>query len=445
MTNWRRTSAVSKALLLSTVAIGIAACGSSSSPSSSSSAAHSGSSSATKTSSSTEAASAGLTQATAFYSKFTGGSAGPTDSSKKPVVIGFMNDQGGVPSFPEDAVAGQAAVQFVNQKLGGVDGHPIKLSTCDVTSEAQGGSCAQQFLSQKLPVIIEANGNLGGDTFHQTIAGKVPVVMAVPGSAADATAKNSYGMSAGVFSSDAGFLAYATKYVHAHSASLLYPGDDPTSQVAAKGIEGFLGKGSVKVSAAGFSSSSPDMLPALVASGASHTDMTIALLVAPSACIAGSKAFQGGNITKPIIALQTCISQPVKQALGDYPKWTYISDATNPADPAGDPATTSYLQVMSAYAPSGAITGGSAQEAFVSVLAAARAFNHAGGATATPSAIGHVLATWTGPTPMLAPNVKYGAIPGLPAIPSLQARFYKYEGSGKWTDVTGGKWVLPQQ
>jgi len=72
-----------------------------------------------------------------------------------------------------------------------------------------------------------------------------------------------------------------------------------------------------------------------------------------------------------------------------------------------------------------------------------KALNAAGGADATPAAIGDELKSYTGPTPMFAPDVKYGSIPGLPTIPSLQTRLYTYDGGGKWTDVTDGEWVLP--
>ena len=443
----RSTRSLVSGLGAGALCVALAACGSSSHSTSSRAAAQAPAGQNTSTgtgtgaSSGTTPSSGGLGQASAFYSKFTHDKAGTATGS--PVVIGFMNDQGGVPSYPESTAAGQAAADFVNRNIGGIDGHPVQLKTCLVTSEAQGTQCAQEFLAAKVPVVVETNGNLGGASFHQTLNGRIPVSMGVPASAADATAKNSYAVSAGVYASDAGFLSYASQNVHAKTASLLFPGDDPTSQVAAKGIKGFLGKGGIKVTAAGFSTSSPDMLPAVLSAGSSRTDLTIALLIAPSSCIAGYKAMQQAHITKPIIALQTCITGQVKQSLGDFPTWTYLSDASNPAT-TGDPATDDYLQVMKAYAPS-SLTGGSAQQAFMSVLFAARALNVAGGAKATPAAIAAKMRSFPGPMPMFAPHIKYDGVPGLPAIPSLAARFYKYEGNGKWNDVTGGKWVTPKQ
>lgn len=419
--------------------IALCACGSSSS--SSSSAAQTGATTSAGTSSSS---SPDLSQAAAIYSKFTGGTAGKADTSKSPIVIGFVNDEGGIPSFPEGSVAAQAAAKFINNNLGGVDGHPVQLSVCVVAgSEEQGQGCAQKFLADKqIKVIVEDSQVVGAQSFHQTLNGQIPVVIGSPNSVADATAKNAYGISAGVFGTDPGFVSYATKYAHAKTASLLFPGDDPTGQAAAKQIKSDLTKAGIKVTDVGYKSSSPAILPSVIASGAGKTDVTVTLFPSPPTCIAGGKALQQANVTKPILALNLCIAAPVKQALGDYPKWTYVSLNTNPDVP-GDPATDAYVKVMHAYAAANANLGGFAPHAFMATLTAVMALNHSGGASATPAAIEAKMKAYTGPTPMFAPDVKYGSIPPLPTIPSLQTLLYTYNGGGKWTNVTNGKWILP--
>jgi branched-chain amino acid transport system substrate-binding protein len=419
--------------------IALAACGSSSS--SSSSAAGTGT---TKNAAASSSGSADLSQAADIYSRFTGATAGKADPAQSPAVIGFVNDEGGIPSFPEGSVAAQAAAKFVNDNLGGVDGHPVQLNVCLVAgSEEQGQGCAQKFLGDKrIKVIVEDSQVVGAQSFHQTLGGQLPVVIGSPNSVADATAKNAYGISAGVFGTDPGFVTYATQFAHAKSASLLFPADDPTGQAAAKQIKGDLTKAGIKVTDVGYKSSSPDILPSVIASGAGKTDVTVTLFPSPPTCIAGGKALQQANVTKPILALNLCIAAPVKQALGDYPKWTFVSLNTNPDVP-GDAATDAYVNVMKAYAHANANIGGFAPHAFMAVLTAVKALNAAGGAGATAGAIAAKMKSYTGPTPMFAPNVKYGSIPPLPTLPSLQTRLYTYNGGDKWTDVTNGKWVLP--
>ena len=97
------------------LALTLAACGSSGDSTTSNS---------SKTSSGATAGATNLSSAAGVYQPFVGGSSGKADASQSPVVIGFVNDEGGIPSFPEGSVAAEAAVEFVNDNLGGVAGHP---------------------------------------------------------------------------------------------------------------------------------------------------------------------------------------------------------------------------------------------------------------------------------------------------------------------------------
>ena len=422
----------------------VAACGSSSSSSSSSSSAASGGSSSGTASGGT---SADLSKATSTYSAFVGGTAGKADASKPPVTIGFVNDNGGVPSFPEGNVAAAAAVQFLNSNLGGIGGAPVKLDSCAIAgNEEQGQTCAQQFLSNKsIAVIAEDSLAVGAQTFHKTLGGATPVVIGSPNAVADATATNVFPISAGVFGTDPGFVYYASQVLHAKTAALLFPADDPTGQVAAKQIKGDLTKAGIKVTTGGYQSTAPDILPVVEASGATKADTTIALLPSPPTCISGAKALAQAGVSKPILGLALCIAAPVKQAVGDYPKWTYVSINTNPALTGADAATDGYLDVMKAYAPSGANTGGFAQPSFMAVLTAAKAIAEAGGASATAAKISGVLKAFHGPVPMFPPTLAPGSIPTLPGLSTIQTRLYTYSGGDSWKDATGGKWVPTAQ
>jgi branched-chain amino acid transport system substrate-binding protein len=418
-------------------ALAVAACGSSDS---------SKSDNAANGSSGAKPAGSDLGSATSAYQSFVGGTSGKADASQSPVVLGFVNDEGGIPSFPEGSVAAEAAVKFVNENLGGVGGHPLELKKCLVAgSEEQGQACAQQFLHDKqVKAIVEDSQVVGAQAFHQTLAGKLPVVIGSPNSVADATAKNAYGISAGVFGTNPGFVSYATQFVHAKTASLIFPADDPTGQVAAKQIKTSLTKAGIKVRDAGYKSSSPDLLAPVNAAGAGQTDVIVTLFPSPPTCIAGAKALQQASAGKPVLALNLCIAAPVKKAVGDYPKWTYISLNTNPEIKGADAATDAYDAVMKAYAPTNANLGGFAPHAFMGVLTAVKALGEAGGADASSEAIAAKLRAYVGPTPMFAPNLKFGSVPGLPSIGSFQTRLYTYKGGGSWSDATNGKWVLPQ-
>src|SRR5258708_16011414 len=86
---------------------------------------------------------------------YTGGTAGKADSTKAPVVIGYVNEEGGVPAFPEATQGIDAAVTYVNAELGGIQGHPVQLEKCARQVEADGQRCGTQFANDnKVQLVI---------------------------------------------------------------------------------------------------------------------------------------------------------------------------------------------------------------------------------------------------------------------------------------------------
>src|SRR5919197_4202881 len=58
------------------------------------------------------------------YLTYVGGTAGKADSSLSPLAIGWVNGQGGAVSTPQATEGAQAAVNFINNHLGGIGGDP---------------------------------------------------------------------------------------------------------------------------------------------------------------------------------------------------------------------------------------------------------------------------------------------------------------------------------
>jgi branched-chain amino acid transport system substrate-binding protein len=383
-----------------------------------------------------------LAKDAARFQSFVGGTAGKADASKPAVTLGYVNDEGGTISFPEGSPAADAAVNLINNYMGGINGAPLKLKKCLVaTGEEQGQGCAQQFANDaSIPAVVEGVLTVGAGAFHKAMAGAKPVVIASPNTPDDATAKNVWPISAGVFGTDPGFVSYSAKTLHAKTASLLYPGDDPTGQVAAKQIAGDLQKAGVKVTQAGYKSDAPSMLAQVTASGAGKTDVTLGLFPSPATCIAGEKGLQNAVGSKPVLSLGLCLADPVKKALGDFPKWTYVSVSTNPLMPSADPDVAAYVDALRATAGDSVNVGGFAPNVFMAVMTAAKAAN-AAGANPTAAKMSTAVKAITGAIPMHPPTHKAGFIPGLPSLTTVQTRLYTYDGDGKFTDATGGKWI----
>src|SRR4051812_1527382 len=57
-----------------------------------------------------------------YMLKYTGGKAGAADPAAKPFVVGWVNQQGSTPAYPEMEPGSDAAVKFINEQLGGMAG-----------------------------------------------------------------------------------------------------------------------------------------------------------------------------------------------------------------------------------------------------------------------------------------------------------------------------------
>src|SRR4029453_7075149 len=74
----------------------------------------------------------------------------PAPASGEALRIGFINQEAGsVGVYPETVAAAEAAVEYINPELGGLDGHPLELVKCvtDGTVPAT-QRCAEQMVNE---------------------------------------------------------------------------------------------------------------------------------------------------------------------------------------------------------------------------------------------------------------------------------------------------------
>jgi DNA-binding NarL/FixJ family response regulator len=90
------------------------------------------------------------------YLKYSGGTAGAADRNTSPIAIGWVNQQGGPSDVGRGATKGaEMAVKYINAELGGIDGHPIELHTCFLsTAEEQGQTCGQKLANDDAVDVI---------------------------------------------------------------------------------------------------------------------------------------------------------------------------------------------------------------------------------------------------------------------------------------------------
>ena len=160
-------SAVVRCAITAALAVSVVACGSDDSGGGATTTA------ANSAASSTASSAAGTASTTA---------ASGTPASGEPLVIGVMNASTGTNSFPGYDHGVDAAVEYVNKELGGINGRPLQLKHCQTDGTPESGqSCGHQFANDsKMPFALSGVVFNGGPFFDALGAAGKPVYGAVP-------------------------------------------------------------------------------------------------------------------------------------------------------------------------------------------------------------------------------------------------------------------------
>ena len=119
------------------------------------------------------------------------GAAEASEAAGEPVVIGYVNQEGATPAFPENTVGLEAAVDYINSTLGGVQGRPVEIKKCVVQKEEDGQKCAQEMLAdESVQYVLTGILVLGNQPLYDTLAGQKPVFIGNPVTTPDFLAKD---------------------------------------------------------------------------------------------------------------------------------------------------------------------------------------------------------------------------------------------------------------
>jgi branched-chain amino acid transport system substrate-binding protein len=374
------------------------------------------------------------------YQAYVGGKPGKADSSKSPVAIGWVNQQGGQQEIGGAATDGaDLAVKVVNDQLGGIDGHPVVLKKCFIkNAEEEGTTCGQKLGNDKsIKAIVLGGIAIGIQPFYSTIAGRKPVVVGVAATPVDPVQKN-----ATVYFGDAThvlapFGTYARDVLHAKTAAIVYPQIAGITTGAAALAKGLTDAG-VKVKKVGYSASQTDLIGPLTAAGAQTADIVIPYSDA-SGCVNQAKGLKqlGITDTKKIVTAPLCLNPLVQKGLGgDYPHWTYAIASSLFGDTT-DPGMPAYMKVTQQYgvktAPDPWVI-----VSFGTMLTTIKMINEAG-ENASMSALLDKLHSFKGPVALGAPELACGKYPNAPAVCNDRAQFFTYNGGNKF--VKAAPWL----
>jgi branched-chain amino acid transport system substrate-binding protein len=248
------------------------------------------------------------------YVTYVKGKRGKADPKKSKIYIGWVNQQGGQVVIGGLATAGaQLAVKYVNDQLGGVDGHPVALVQCFIKSnEEEGTTCGQKLVNDKrIAVIASGAVATGAQSFFATVRGAKPVLTGVAVTPVDGAQKNGI-----VLFGDAGhillpFGTYAKNVLKAKTAAVVYPqatGITEAALVIAAGLK----KAGIATKAVGYSQGQTDLTAPLTAAGATTADF-VAPYGSASDCANQAKALKQLGITdsRKIMTAPLCLSPQV--------------------------------------------------------------------------------------------------------------------------------------
>ena len=341
-----------------------------------------------------------------------------------------MNQQGGQVVIGGLATAGaELAVKYVNDQLGGVDGHPVALVKCFVRSnEEEGTTCGQKLVNNKrIAVIASGAVATGAQSFFGTIRGAKPVVTGVAVTPVDGAQKNGI-----VLFGDAGhillpFGTYAKNVLKAKTAAVVYPqatGITEAALVIAAGLK----KAGISTKAVGYTQGQTDLTAPLTAAGATTADF-VAPYGSASDCANQAKALKQLGITdsRKIMTAPLCLSPQVIDALGDWPLWTYAIASSLYGDPT-DKGMPAYQKVINKYKAQKNAPDPWHIVAFGQLLTTVRFLNEVGADKITPARVLARAKAFKGPLALGSPKLQCGKYKNAPAICNDMFQAFTYQG-----------------
>ena len=215
-------------------------------------------------------------------------------------------------SGPAGRTAIKTAVQYVNNYLGGVQGHPLVASYCFTTSaEEEGTKCGQKFANDKRINVVEFGAvAVGNQSFYAALGNNKPTVGGVELLPVDAQRKNGFALFGTNDSVLGPWGTLGKDVLHAKTAAVVYP-QIPGIDYGAKVEKASLESAGIKTTLVGFAPNATDLTGPLTAAGAQNADMIVPQSNA-AGCVNIAKALaQLGKSSTPVVSNPLCLDPAV--------------------------------------------------------------------------------------------------------------------------------------
>src|SRR5579862_4218371 len=285
-------------------------------------------------SSSTPAASGSSTGGSASAAATASGSAAGTGSADAfgtpnkatgtPYVFGMINDETGAVTFPESRQGAIAAVNYVNNYLGGINGHPIQIDECTGDgTPATAARCANQLVAAH-PLAILGAADVGAPASIPIYAhANLAYLGGIPFTPVPETASNSIQFWSVSVGDNAAAAVYAGKTLGLKSVAIIYFSNAQGESLLPQITPVFKAAGVTTIKDIPLSPTSPDPSPqaALVESSGAQ----LAYVDVPNGCGNVLKALKTVGFTGKIMGIDPCGAPPVIAAAAGGAQGMYIA------------------------------------------------------------------------------------------------------------------------
>jgi len=298
------------------------------------------------------------------------------EATGSPVKIGLYNVEGGsAVSQPNVGDAAQAAADYANDYLGGLDGHKIDIVRCaDKADGASAAACANQFVQEGVATVVAGQPAITDQIVPTVHGAGIPWVGASPAGAAELGDDSAYFFSSGFIGLLAAEAVYANEQGYKNVTMIGAENPQLVGAVNAVGKPLFQGQG-VTLDLVTVPQGTADATSQVTAATQSNPD-AVSIVADNTVCQSVLSALSTIGATQPKFVNSSCTAPEVLTAVG-----TGGIDGTilfTTGDTAGDDDEAKlYRAVMQQYAPD-ADPGGITPTGYLSMLGFVRAVNAGG-------------------------------------------------------------------
>jgi branched-chain amino acid transport system substrate-binding protein len=234
----------------------------------------------------------------------------PIAADGEPIVIGMINQENTpAGSYPELTQGVEAAIGFVNEQLGGLDGRPIELEVCNTNFSAEGSTtCGQQFVEDGVPVVM-GGIDVFGNGIEVLADNDIPFVGGIPVSDQSVRSPNSFQWSGGSWGATIAFADYAAGELEAEKVAIVY-GEFGSITESAEYARTVLDRAGVETQLVPYPILSTDISSAIQAAESGEPD-AIFMLAADTGCSAGYEGMHTLGVTAQRFFTGACVSPTI--------------------------------------------------------------------------------------------------------------------------------------